>query len=75
VDLDTRRELADAARDENLRLLGFRDIVFFPGMLNRVQSVATNQLRCYIIGTSFLPIETLLSIAADASPIFDWRLT
>ena len=42
-------QFANAARDENLRLLGFRNITFFPDLPNKVQSVEKNPLPGYVI--------------------------
>ena len=38
-----------AARDENLRLLGFRNISYFPNLPNIVSSVDTNPLEGFVI--------------------------
>lgn len=40
---------ANAARDENLRLLGFKNITFFPDLPNKVQSVEKHPLPGYVI--------------------------
>jgi hypothetical protein len=42
-------QFANAARDENLRLLGFTNVVFFPDLPNKVSSVAVNPLRGYVL--------------------------
>src|SRR5262245_5326587 len=40
---------ADAARDKNLDLLGFKDVVFFADQPNKVQSVRENPLVGHVI--------------------------
>lgn len=40
---------ANAARDENLRQLGFQNVVFFPDLPNNVQSVTANPLPGYVL--------------------------
>src|SRR5882757_2995082 len=42
-------QFARAARDENLRLLGFTNVVFFPDLPNKVSSVDVNPLRGYVL--------------------------
>ena len=42
-------QFANAARDENLRLLGFTNVVFFPGQPNKVSSLDINPLRGYVL--------------------------
>src|SRR5262245_10380533 len=42
-------QFANAARDENLRLVGFKNVKFFPDLPNNVQSVDQNPLVGYVI--------------------------
>lgn len=42
-------QFALAARDENLRLMGFTNVEFFPDLPNKVSSVDVNPLQGYVI--------------------------
>lgn len=56
-------EFANAARDENLRLLGFRNITFFSDLPNKVQSVEKNPLPGYVIANGIEANGRLLGLA------------
>lgn len=56
-------EFANAARDENLRLLGFREIIFFPDMPNKVQSVEKDSMPGFVIANGIDANGRLLGLA------------
>ncbi|MDQ3186703.1 MAG: thermonuclease family protein [Pseudomonadota bacterium] len=56
-------QFANAARDENLRLLGFRKVVFFTDQPNKVQSVEKNPLPGYVIANGIEANGRLLGLA------------
>jgi endonuclease YncB( thermonuclease family) len=65
-------QFANAARDENLRLLGFRDIVFFPDLPNKVQSVEKNPLPGYVIANGIEANGRLLGLVYAGRPDRSW---
>lgn len=61
-------EFANAARDENLCLLGFRKVVFFPDLPNKVQSVEKNPLPGYVIANGIEANGRLLGFVYAGEP-------
>jgi hypothetical protein len=62
-------QFARAARDENLRLLGFTNVVFFPDLPNKVSSVDVNPLPGYVLANGIEANGRLLGLvyAGDAA--------
>ena len=58
---------ANAARERNLALLGFRHVVFFPGDPNVVQSVDTNPLPGYVLANGIESNGRLLALVYPGS--------
>src|SRR5437879_5821722 len=70
-------QFANAARDENLRLLGFKNVKFFPDLPNTVESVDVNPLPGYVIANGIEANGRLLGLVyaeptdqPDGSKIF-----
>lgn len=68
---------ANAARDENLRQVGFTNVRFFPDLPNNVESVDVNPLPGYVIANGIEANGRLLGLVytgapaePDGSPIF-----
>jgi hypothetical protein len=65
-------QFALAARDENLRLLGFRNVTFFPDLPNKVSSVDVNPLPGYVIANGIEANGRLLGLVyAGDTPMAD----
>ncbi len=63
-------EFANAARDENLRLLGFKEITFFPDLPNKIQSVEKDSMPGFVIANGIEANGRLLGLAYVGTFVF-----
>ena len=61
-------QYANAARDENLRLLGFKNVKFFADLPNDVESVDANPLPGYVIANGIEANGRLLGLVYSGNP-------